>query len=140
MIRRPPRSTLFPYTTLFRSARRAVFLNFRDTAAGWLAWRSGRDGGPVGETGRVVAAQARVLEQPPALLAVEPGPGQVVGHAPRDPARDGRVGQVVDGGRAPASAHPAAVGPVGVAAVAGADVQRNRGDGLQVQRQRLARR
>src|SRR3712207_8366126 len=24
MIRRPPRSTLFPYTTLFRSARRAV--------------------------------------------------------------------------------------------------------------------
>src|SRR2546430_10387341 len=29
MIRRPPRSTLFPYTTLFRSARRAavVFLS-----------------------------------------------------------------------------------------------------------------
>src|SRR3712207_8568189 len=24
MIRRPPRSTLFPYTTLFRSARRAI--------------------------------------------------------------------------------------------------------------------
>src|SRR5258708_21067406 len=27
MIRRPPRSTLFPYTTLFRSARRADGLN-----------------------------------------------------------------------------------------------------------------
>src|SRR2546430_14232778 len=26
MIRRPPRSTLFPYTTLFRSAARCVFL------------------------------------------------------------------------------------------------------------------
>src|SRR5258708_16261864 len=25
MIRRPPRSTLFPYTTLFRSRRRAIF-------------------------------------------------------------------------------------------------------------------
>src|SRR3989442_10970350 len=28
MIRRPPRSTLFPYTTLFRSARRRVHRNF----------------------------------------------------------------------------------------------------------------
>src|SRR2546427_895307 len=27
MIRRPPRSTLFPYTTLFRSGRRAVLRN-----------------------------------------------------------------------------------------------------------------
>src|SRR5256885_9782410 len=39
MIRRPPRSTLFPYTTLFRSARAAL-------RAGWLwacwpvPWRS----------------------------------------------------------------------------------------------------
>src|SRR2546430_5953635 len=29
MIRRPPRSTLFPYTTLFRSQRFEVLLNFR---------------------------------------------------------------------------------------------------------------
>src|SRR5687767_15958648 len=29
MIRRPPRSTLFPYTTLFRSAVRAVLLRRR---------------------------------------------------------------------------------------------------------------
>src|SRR5258708_29740955 len=28
MIRRPPRSTLFPYTTLFRSLRRAVASHF----------------------------------------------------------------------------------------------------------------
>src|SRR3989475_8568441 len=29
MIRRPPRSTLFPYTTLFRSANRRVFTALR---------------------------------------------------------------------------------------------------------------
>src|SRR5690349_22017392 len=28
MIRRPPRSTLFPYTTLFRSGGRVTFANF----------------------------------------------------------------------------------------------------------------
>src|SRR5690349_23851869 len=28
MIRRPPRSTLFPYTTLFRSDREAILLRF----------------------------------------------------------------------------------------------------------------
>src|SRR5687767_15684241 len=32
MIRRPPRSTLFPYTTLFRSTRRRL----RSFAASWL--------------------------------------------------------------------------------------------------------
>src|SRR3712207_8714944 len=35
MIRRPPRSTLFPYTTLFRSARRA-----RTTASARPRWRT----------------------------------------------------------------------------------------------------
>src|SRR2546430_11280204 len=28
MIRRPPRSTLFPYTTLFRSTKRAIHMHF----------------------------------------------------------------------------------------------------------------
>src|SRR5947208_9036090 len=32
MTRRPPRSTLFPYTTLFRSTYRAVFTNSAGTA------------------------------------------------------------------------------------------------------------
>src|SRR5687767_15331222 len=31
MLRRPPRSTLFPYTTLFRSKDAAVFPAFNDT-------------------------------------------------------------------------------------------------------------
>src|SRR3712207_8259968 len=34
MIRRPPRSTLFPYTTLFRSGRRS----FRSHHRGRVAW------------------------------------------------------------------------------------------------------
>src|SRR5262245_63075303 len=43
MLRRPPRSTLFPYTTLFRSRRREAVLSplSREPAAGAL--RSGRD-------------------------------------------------------------------------------------------------
>src|SRR5256885_10752403 len=41
MIRRPPRSTLFPYTTLFRS--RARFLVFLPAAAGQVAAHHGLD-------------------------------------------------------------------------------------------------
>src|SRR3712207_7191210 len=33
MIRRPPRSTLFPYTTLFRSSRVSDRLNFASTSS-----------------------------------------------------------------------------------------------------------
>src|ERR1041385_9451379 len=37
MIRRPPRSTLFPYTTLFRSPRRSSFDRARrDDGGGWM--------------------------------------------------------------------------------------------------------
>src|SRR6266571_2028201 len=35
MIRRPPRSTLFPYTTLFRSARTCGPARARSTGPGW---------------------------------------------------------------------------------------------------------
>src|SRR2546422_8636969 len=38
MIRRPPRSTLFPYTTLFRSPARAVG-DFATVAGGHRHWR-----------------------------------------------------------------------------------------------------
>src|SRR5256885_5115286 len=40
MIRRPPRSTLFPYTTLFRSAPGAVVQALQD-GAGWTATAGG---------------------------------------------------------------------------------------------------
>src|SRR3712207_7889918 len=56
MIRRPPRSTLFPYTTLFRSAAQADDRNSDDQAAGPRRAGAGRSGGgraaPRGEPGR----------------------------------------------------------------------------------------
>src|SRR2546430_12464616 len=51
MIRRPPRSTLFPYTTLFRSRDDGIPRPFRDyrgadgVGGGGAAYRLGRDGG-----------------------------------------------------------------------------------------------
>src|SRR3712207_9013121 len=52
MIRRPPRSTLFPYTTLFRSARRLERAVARDDG--------GRDGGdPDPHLARVVGEDER---------------------------------------------------------------------------------
>src|SRR2546427_1669083 len=46
MIRRPPRSTLFPYTTLFRSSRLASrtgarFVSFPDCSHWWQLQRAG---------------------------------------------------------------------------------------------------
>src|SRR5437660_6436471 len=44
MIRRPPRSTLFPYTTLFRSEgwRKSLFLSSFSLGAGGAVWVSPR--------------------------------------------------------------------------------------------------
>src|SRR2546422_6169569 len=42
MIRRPPRSTLFPYTTLFRSLRLARAGEFRDEETGYHLIRMSR--------------------------------------------------------------------------------------------------
>src|SRR5256885_6010335 len=39
MIRRPPRSTLFPYTTLFRSQRAEAYVTGQLAAAGWPVTR-----------------------------------------------------------------------------------------------------
>src|SRR3989441_4988598 len=47
MIRRPPRSTLFPYTTLFRSPRPPAACGARDRRRGRLAGPSGRRRGGV---------------------------------------------------------------------------------------------
>src|SRR5690606_35273284 len=87
---------------------------------------------PVGEAGGVVAAHRAVLEEAPALLAVERRPGHVVDDAEGCPGGDGRVAQVVRGALDP----PPAVAPVGVAAVAGADVEGDVAEGgdLEVER------
>src|SRR2546422_7086450 len=49
MIRRPPRSTLFPYTTLFRSSGRAR----GRVGPGWTARARGLQGRATGGVGRV---------------------------------------------------------------------------------------
>src|SRR2546427_2402451 len=57
MIRRPPRSTLFPYTTLFRSDVHATEV---DLEGRYTVRRSGRGadfGGEIGEGGEVVSGK-----------------------------------------------------------------------------------
>src|SRR5688572_32921514 len=78
MIRRPPRSTLFPYTTLFRSAevllRRALAAQERTDAA---EWRIGMTRSSLGEAltrlGRHPEAETLLLD---AARSLEPGPGR----------------------------------------------------------------
>src|SRR5258708_21394940 len=58
MIRRPPRSTLFPYTTLFRSqdgarqSRTRPVLHGDPRADGWRDWKPRRTGWGFREIGR----------------------------------------------------------------------------------------
>src|SRR5437868_10409665 len=49
MIRRPPRSTLFPYTTLFRSIKILVLSAYSETLYGERALRSGADSYEIGK-------------------------------------------------------------------------------------------
>src|SRR2546422_7480982 len=49
MIRRPPRSTLFPYTTLFRSWKRGGPVHEGDASLGFRPARGGRGGRPRSE-------------------------------------------------------------------------------------------
>src|SRR5690242_21476126 len=44
MIRRPPRSTLFPYTTLFRSRSEAAALRCSSCTCGWPSWPASEPG------------------------------------------------------------------------------------------------
>src|SRR3712207_7777456 len=53
MIRRPPRSTLFPYTTLFRSTSGEVLDTNGDADAGTASWEF--DAGEVGDFSAVIA-------------------------------------------------------------------------------------
>src|SRR2546425_7578378 len=64
MIRRPPRSTLFPYTTLFRSPARRLPRHAWRGRGVWCAVEHGErhDGGRRTEAGRVVPLTVRSEE------------------------------------------------------------------------------
>src|SRR3712207_8563691 len=63
MIRRPPRSTLFPYTTLFRSCRTRERAEVADQVGLVVVARVGRDRGPaLGGGARRLAVGARSEE------------------------------------------------------------------------------
>src|SRR5258707_4075635 len=55
MIRRPPRSTLFPYTTLFRSVCTILYIGVAMVLMGMVPWRS-----VAGDAAPVVNALKRV--------------------------------------------------------------------------------
>src|SRR2546429_5041440 len=59
MIRRPPRSTLFPYTTLFRSLRRIATPGTRKDLRAWKCTRAS----PTGTRGRVEEATRKTRRQ-----------------------------------------------------------------------------
>src|SRR3712207_8478953 len=70
MIRRPPRSTLFPYTTLFRSLREAGLVDHQNR----IRRRQGLDGVGAHQVAQgirvpVAAAQHRLLLPPRARIA-----------------------------------------------------------------------
>src|SRR6266850_7682034 len=80
MIRRPPRSTLFPYTTLFRSratpadmqvTHRARLVLACAAAAAWLAGSAatGAALSPQGRTNRVADGSVNVIPAPARLAA-----------------------------------------------------------------------
>src|SRR5258708_29478478 len=56
MIRRPPRSTLFPYTTLFRSKYEVLCLP-SITSASWLVYKA-----PCGEVRKVLRSEEHTSE------------------------------------------------------------------------------
>src|SRR3712207_9563497 len=100
MIRRPPRSTLFPYTTLFRSAEIDARVRRITDLVEELTAQRAED--RLGERVEVLLTEA--------LSAVEE-PGTWAGHAAhQDPAADGAT--TVTGGRAGAVAGAAVVAGV----------------------------
>src|SRR3712207_8636942 len=72
MIRRPPRSTLFPYTTLFRSPRE-IWLKgaFPDTAI-WVRYQDRRDGGEGIFVGEIWPEAVYAPDDPEAVRSEEP--------------------------------------------------------------------
>src|SRR3712207_7567387 len=64
MIRRPPRSTLFPYTTLFRSiaGEYAAWIDRSADGSAVMAVRVDRDGRPVGSPLEIARNEGTIAE------------------------------------------------------------------------------
>src|SRR4051812_25883368 len=104
---------------------------------------SGSEGEPVGEAAGVVPTEGAVLEEPEAfgtfhLSVMAECARRVVDDAEHDPAGHGLVGEVVGAPLGDPGALPLPVDPVGVTAVAAADVDRHRQQGLDLEEEGLA--
>src|SRR2546422_11401248 len=75
MIRRPPRSTLFPYTTLFRSRRGARAGHRAEAELRWLRYGWVRQGELSVHPGRVLESEEPV--HPPAAIRLPQQEGDV---------------------------------------------------------------
>src|SRR3989442_3374007 len=62
MIRRPPRSTLFPYTTLFRSIPVVFVLGLDPVESGFVAGLDAKDPGSVENFKRKAAMSPEILD------------------------------------------------------------------------------
>src|SRR2546425_10263507 len=114
MIRRPPRSTLFPYTTLFRSAGPVALIERARVAVGGAGGAGGFLG--VGRTvGTAAGAALRLVALAGRGAADGAAGGKAVGRACGARARTG-LGHVADTGDG-AGAHPRTAG-TGLARIA----------------------
>src|SRR2546422_5223335 len=97
MIRRPPRSTLFPYTTLFRSRRRAAAPSYRPAAHSRIAGRPAllrRSEEHTSELQSRLHLVCRLLLEKKTLRADLPAVGRAVARAGGRGARRGRRAHV----------------------------------------------
>src|SRR5256885_2703708 len=89
MIRRPPRSTLFPYTTLFRSARPSAGGWYLEEGHPMAPWRRDRKSTRLNSSHLVISYAVFCLKKKKQTSAVHP-------HRPRHPPSLRGSGQVVN--------------------------------------------
>src|SRR5260370_39170582 len=108
MIRRPPRSTLFPYTTLFRSILNAVTLALAAALCVSLSAPIGAAWRAVADADRLAALAAADRGVVPAMTAIRINPGAAATTSPaQDDARAPRT-EVQARGLPPVDSAPAA--------------------------------
>src|SRR5258708_35083330 len=113
MIRRPPRSTLFPYTTLFRSERtmkRILMLAVASIAvASWTGGAvagNGNGGTPPGQEKKADATTAPPAAQPAAQPTAQPAAQPATPPAQGNPNAPGQGKKAATNSRSPTSSTP----------------------------------